>query len=111
MANDSGLVIERLTDESIALMRRRISYSNPTLRGSLELGPWNRTASKDAIRHWALGNGKANPANSRPARHHKPSPKSLKASAAGGGGASEITADGVSLKTYKEIKVLMPRLD
>jgi len=61
MASDSGLIVEKLTDESIALMRRRIGYPNPTLRGSAKLGPWNRTASAESIRHWVLGNGDDNP--------------------------------------------------
>ena len=67
MEKDSGLLVERLTDESIALMRQRIGYSNPTLRGSLILGPWNRTASEDTIRHWALGIGDDNPLYTEPA--------------------------------------------
>jgi len=61
MANDSGLIVEKLTDETIELMRRRIGYPNPTLRGSSKLGPWNRSASAESIRHWVLGNGDDNP--------------------------------------------------
>jgi acyl dehydratase len=61
MENESGLVVEPLTDESIELMRRRIGYPNPTLRGSLILGPWNRVASDDSIRRWAICNGDDNP--------------------------------------------------
>src|SRR5882757_9765395 len=61
MADSSGLVVELLTDETIALMRRRIGFPNPTLRGSLKFGPWNRTASGDSIRHWSLANGDDNP--------------------------------------------------
>ncbi len=67
MADSSGLVVELLTDETIALMRRRIGYPNPTLRGSLKFGPWNRTASDDSIRHWSLANGDDNPLYIEPA--------------------------------------------
>jgi len=67
MSDRSGLVVEALTDESIALMRRRIGFPNPTLRGSLDVGPFNRTASDESIRRWALCNGDDNPLYTDPA--------------------------------------------
>src|SRR5690349_8558455 len=51
----------RITDESIALMRRRIGWSNPTIRTGVDLGPWWTEASFDAIRHWVNGYGDDNP--------------------------------------------------
>jgi acyl dehydratase len=67
MSDESGLVQQRLTDESIALMRRRIGYPNPTLRTALDIGPWNRTASDDSVRRWALCIGDDNPLYTDPA--------------------------------------------
>jgi acyl dehydratase len=60
MGQESGVLQLQLTDESIEMMRRRIGYPNPTLRQGLAVGPWNRVASDDAIRHWALCNGDDN---------------------------------------------------
>jgi acyl dehydratase len=51
----------RITDESIELMRRRIGWSNPTIRTGVDLGPWWTEASFDAIRHWVNGYGDDNP--------------------------------------------------
>ena len=59
---DDGLVRSKLTDESIELMRRRIGYPNPTLRGGIiTKTPWNTVATADTIRHWAIGIGDDNP--------------------------------------------------
>jgi acyl dehydratase len=64
---DDGLIQGKLTDASIELMRRRIGYPNPTLRGGIHGDePWNRTATTDSIRHWAIGNGDDNPLYSDP---------------------------------------------
>jgi acyl dehydratase len=59
--DDSGLLKGRITDEAIELMRRRIGYTNPTLRRGYLQKPKNITASGDAIRQWAEGIGDANP--------------------------------------------------
>lgn len=61
MSDRRGLVVEPLTDDTIELMRRRIGFPNPTLRGSLDLGPWNREASQDAFRRYAISVGDDNP--------------------------------------------------
>lgn len=62
MSNDSGLIQGRLTDESINLMRERIGYPNPTLRGGvINNRPWVSTATADTIRHFAIGIGDGNP--------------------------------------------------
>lgn len=61
MADRGGLIVEALTDDTIELMRRRIGYPNPTLRGSLDMGPWNRVASEDAFRRFAICVGDDNP--------------------------------------------------
>lgn len=51
----------RITDESVELMRRRIGWSNPTVRtGSVTL-PWNTECTADGIRHFAEGYGDDNP--------------------------------------------------
>ena len=60
MAED-GLIRNRITDETVALMRRRIGFPNPTLRTGAVDEPWNMKASEDAIRRWALCIGDANP--------------------------------------------------
>jgi acyl dehydratase len=49
----SGLVQGRLTDDSIALMRQRIGFPNPSLRAALDTGPWNTRCSADAVRQWS----------------------------------------------------------
>lgn len=67
MSTDRGIVKGQITDEGIAQMRQRIGYPNPTLRAGLNLGPYNRTASADAIRRWALGIGDDNPLYCDPA--------------------------------------------
>jgi hypothetical protein len=60
MANE-GLIIGRLTDETIDLMRRRVGYPNPTLRAGIHGEAWNVTATADAIRRWSLCMGDDNP--------------------------------------------------
>jgi acyl dehydratase len=67
MAESDGLVRNRLTDESVDLMRRRIGFSNPSLRiGAIE-EPWNIAATADAIRRFALCIGDDNPFYCNPA--------------------------------------------
>lgn len=50
-----------ITDESVELMRRRIGYSNPTIRTGVRQAPHWTTATHDAMRHWARGYGDDNP--------------------------------------------------
>ena len=64
---DDGLIRSRITDESVALMRRRIGYPNPTLRTGAVEEPWNVTATADAIRRFAICIGDDNPLYCRPA--------------------------------------------
>jgi len=59
--SDDGLIRNRLTDESVELMRRRIGYSNPTLRTGAISEPWNISATADAIRRWSICIGDDNP--------------------------------------------------
>lgn len=56
-----GLIRGQITDESVALMRRRIGYPNPTLRAGIHGGAWNEVATADAIRRWSLCMGDDNP--------------------------------------------------
>jgi acyl dehydratase len=58
---DDGLVMNRITDESVELMRRRIGYPNPTLRVGAISAPWNTVATADAIRRWSICIGDDNP--------------------------------------------------
>jgi acyl dehydratase len=51
----------KITDESVALMRQRIGYPNPTLRTGYVRWPWNEFASTDSIRQFAHGYGDLNP--------------------------------------------------
>jgi len=51
----------RITDESIELMRRRIGYSNPTVRSGVVQPPYWTETSYDALRHWTRGYGDDNP--------------------------------------------------
>jgi hypothetical protein len=51
----------KITDESVALMRERIGYPNPTLRTGFVNWPWNEVANADAIRKYAHGIGDLNP--------------------------------------------------
>ena len=58
---DDGLIRNRITDESVDLMRRRIGFANPTLRTGAVDEPWNITATADAIRRFAICIGDDNP--------------------------------------------------
>src|SRR6202011_6130453 len=58
---ETGLIDGKITDDSIALMRERIGYPNPTLRFGILDKPWNSSVSSDALRHYAIGIGDANP--------------------------------------------------
>jgi acyl dehydratase len=51
----------RITDEAVELMRRRIGYSNPTIRSGVRQPPHWTVASHDAMRHWTRGYGDDNP--------------------------------------------------
>ena len=51
----------RITDEAVQLMRRRIGYSNPTIRSGVRQPPHWTVASHDAMRHWTRGYGDDNP--------------------------------------------------
>lgn len=55
------LVIGRISAESVELMRKRIGYPNPTLRVGIMNEPWNKVATDDAIRRYALCTGDDNP--------------------------------------------------
>jgi acyl dehydratase len=66
MAADDGMLHGKITDESIALMRQRIGYPNPTLRTGFVDWPWNETATVDAIRKYAHGYGDLNPLYTNP---------------------------------------------
>ena len=66
MADDDGLLRNRLTDESVDLMRRRIGFPNPTLRTGAIDEPWNLSCTDDAVRRFALCIGDDNPLFTRP---------------------------------------------
>lgn len=61
MAGNDGLIRNRITDESVDLMRRRVGFPNPTLRTGAIEDPWNLAATDDAIRRWSICIGDANP--------------------------------------------------
>lgn len=56
-----GLIIGRITDQDIDMIRQRIGYPNPTLRKGVIQKPWNTTVNSDAIRRWAESTGDMNP--------------------------------------------------
>src|SRR6185436_13445238 len=56
-----GLIQGRITDDSLELMRKRIGYTNNTVRSGILVDPWNITASQEAFRRFAIGNGDDNP--------------------------------------------------
>lgn len=56
-----GMIQGRITDEAIEQMRRRIGYSNPTVRSGMTRLPYNSEATFDGIRHYAEGCGDDNP--------------------------------------------------
>ena len=66
MKKDDGLLRNRITDESVELMRRRIGYPNPTLRTGAIDDPWNITCTNDAVRRFAICIGDDNPLFTRP---------------------------------------------
>jgi acyl dehydratase len=66
MADADGLIRNRITDESVDLMRRRIGYPNPTLRTGAIDEPWNLTCTDDAVRRFAICIGDDNPLFTRP---------------------------------------------
>ncbi len=61
-----GLVRNKITDESVDLMRRRIGFMNPTIRTGCIDDPWNVVATEDAIRRFALCIGDDNPFFTQP---------------------------------------------
>jgi len=63
---DDGLLRNRITDESVALMRRRIGFPNPTLRTGAIEEPWNITCTDDAVRRFAICIGDDNPLFCKP---------------------------------------------
>ena len=63
---DDGLIRNRITDESVELMRRRIGYANPTLRTGAIDEPWNIVCTDDAVRRFAICIGDDNPLFTRP---------------------------------------------
>jgi hypothetical protein len=58
---DDGLIMGRITDESVGKMRQRIGFPNPTLRHGWLDKPHNIYASYDAFRRFAIYNGSDNP--------------------------------------------------
>jgi acyl dehydratase len=56
-----GLIRGRITDADIELLKRRIGYTNPTLRAGVTIAPWNPKATADAIRRYAMSIGDDNP--------------------------------------------------
>lgn len=61
MAEADGLIRNRITDESVDLMRRRIGFPNPTLRTGAIDEPWNLACTNDAVRRFAICIGDDNP--------------------------------------------------
>lgn len=60
-ARDDGLVIGRITDEDVAMMRQRIGFPNPSLRKGILQTPWNTAHNADAVRRWSECMGDLNP--------------------------------------------------
>jgi hypothetical protein len=50
-----GLIMGKLTDETIDLMRRRIGYPNPTLRAGIHGEAWNVIATADSAFEKSMG--------------------------------------------------------
>ncbi|WP_157215406.1 FAS1-like dehydratase domain-containing protein [Flavisphingomonas formosensis] len=63
---DDGLLRNRITDESVELMRRRIGFPNPTLRTGAIDEPWNISCTDDAVRRFSICIGDDNPLFCRP---------------------------------------------
>jgi acyl dehydratase len=61
-----GLVQGAIDEASVALMRERIGYPNPTLRAGVADEPWNTVATADAIRRYSLCIGDDNPFFTKP---------------------------------------------
>lgn len=61
MSESDGLIRNRITDETVNLMRRRIGFPNPTLRTGAIDEPWNITCNDEAVRRFALCIGDNNP--------------------------------------------------
>jgi acyl dehydratase len=59
--NDASLIRGKITDADIEMMRRRIGFTNPTLRAGIKMAPWNATAGAAAIRRYAYSIGDDNP--------------------------------------------------
>ena len=60
--NATRLIQGQITEESVDLMRERIGFPNPTLRGGvINDRPWVTMLTADAIRHYAIGIGDGNP--------------------------------------------------
>ena len=55
------MIIGKITDESVDLMRQRIGYPNPTVRAGYMQLPWNTDATFDNIRRFTEGYGDNNP--------------------------------------------------
>lgn len=60
-SRNDGLVIGRITDDDVAMMRRRIGYPNPSLRKGILQTPWNTAHNADAVRRWSECMGDLNP--------------------------------------------------
>ncbi|MET0420202.1 MAG: hypothetical protein ABW073_00720 [Acidimicrobiia bacterium] len=60
-AESEQLIRNQITDEGVELMRRRIGYTNPTVRSGTRQLPWWTVTSPDAIRHHTHGYGDDNP--------------------------------------------------
>lgn len=58
---DDGLVIGRITDKDVEMMRRRIGFPNPSLRKGILQTPWNTSLNADAVRRWSECMGDLNP--------------------------------------------------
>ncbi|AMK24147.1 FAS1-like dehydratase domain-containing protein [Sphingobium sp. TKS] len=56
-----GMILGQITDESVAMMRRRIGFPNPTLRPGWLDKPHNIYASYDAFRRFVIHGGSDNP--------------------------------------------------
>jgi acyl dehydratase len=59
--SQAGLIRNRITDESVELMRRRIGYPSPTVRPGILVDPWNIVCTADSVRRYALSIGDDNP--------------------------------------------------
>jgi acyl dehydratase len=60
-SRDDGLVMGKITDDDVAMMRRRIGYPNPSLRKGILQKPWNTALNADAVRRWSECMGDLNP--------------------------------------------------